>query len=165
MSVYTVKTAEQKHFADILQMNEELVHFLSPLNEEELKALGEQCEVFCVAEDENGRAASFLMALREGTEYKGVNYKWFSERYDRFLYVDRVVVSPEHHRKGLGKLMYNQLFKHAKDTSTTKIALEINAEPPNPVSMHFHANYGFKEVGLCEIADGKKTVSMQIAAL
>jgi predicted GNAT superfamily acetyltransferase len=38
--------------------------------------------------------AAFLLAFREGAGYDSVNYRWFAQRYERFLYVDRVVVAP-----------------------------------------------------------------------
>lgn len=35
---------------------------------------------------------AFLIALEEGADYTSPNYRWFSERFDRFAYIDRVVV-------------------------------------------------------------------------
>ena len=41
------------------------------------------------------------------------------------------------------------------------ITCEFDIDPPNPVSAHFHARQGFREIGRRQL-DGGKTVSMQI---
>ncbi len=38
--------------------------------------------------------------------YDSVNYRWFAERYERFLYVDRVVVAAAQHGRGFGLAQY-----------------------------------------------------------
>jgi predicted GNAT superfamily acetyltransferase len=44
--------------------------------------------------------AAVLLAFREGADYDSPNYRWFAKRYDSFLYIDRVVVSASHRRRG-----------------------------------------------------------------
>lgn len=152
--------ANENHLSEILELNEELVHFLSPLDMDALRKLGDMAELFqVVLLDE--KVEAFLIALREGKAYESVNYKWFSEHFDRFLYVDRIVVSEKCHRLGIGRLLYDGVFQHARETGVGRVTAEIDILPENPVSLKFHAGFGFQEVGKQFVAGGKKQVSLQ----
>ncbi|MDY0236581.1 MAG: GNAT family N-acetyltransferase [Gudongella sp.] len=148
----------------LLELNHESVHFLSPLTKEKLNSLILQSETLNVIEVD-GVVEAFVMTLREGKEYDSVNYLWFSNNYDHFLYVDRVVVSLKMHGKGLGNMLYNSVFSHAKLVGVPYVAAEIDISPPNPGSLRFHEKFGFKEVGKQTVADGKKVVSLQVVTL
>lgn len=156
--------ANEKHMAEVLQLNEDLVHFLSHLDMNSLVKLGNMAEMFKVVQIE-GKVEAFLIALREGKKYGSLNYKWFSENFDKFLYVDRIVVSEKCHKMGIGKLIYDEVFKHAKETGIKTVTAEIDIMPENPVSLKFHAAFGFKEVGKQFVAGGKKQVSLQAATI
>jgi uncharacterized protein len=143
-------------------LNEESVHFLSPLTPARLAALTEQAEAHWVIERERSVQA-FLLAFREGATYDSVNYRWFAERYPRFLYVDRVVVSSAAKGRGLGAALYRMVFAHAQATSVPVVTCEFDIDPPNPVSASFHAKFGFREAGQQLVAGGKKAVSLQVA--
>ena len=124
--------------------------------------LVEEAEFFQVIEVE-GQVEAFLIALREGKSYTSVNYLWFSKNYENFLYIDRVVVSREYMRKGLGRKLYSYIFDREKDVDY--ITAEIDIEPINQVSLDFHKSFGFKEVGRQTIKNGEKTVSLQLAKI
>ncbi len=155
-----IMDATKKHLPAILELNHELVHFLSPLDIDSLINLGEMAEMFKVVEV-NEELAAFLIAVRENKPYASVNYKWFLDNYEKFLYVDRVVVSEKYQHIGIGKLIYNEVISHAKQTDINKITAEIDIMPPNPISLKFHKVFGFNEVGKQLIYDGKKEVSLQ----
>ncbi len=158
----TVRSAEPKDFQEILRINEESVHFLSPMSRERLEHMFEEAELCKVATNE-GQILAFCLAFREGADYDSVNYLWFASHYPNFLYVDRVVVDLKKQTAGLGSLLYEEVFQHARDTGVPLVAAEIDIEPPNPVSLKFHEKFGFKEVGRQEVAGGTKVVSLQIA--
>ncbi|MCZ7597152.1 MAG: GNAT family N-acetyltransferase, partial [Gammaproteobacteria bacterium] len=61
----------------------------------------------------HGEVAAFLLAFRESVDYDSPNYRWFDTRYDRFLYVDRVVVSSRARDAGLGSALYRNVFGKA----------------------------------------------------
>lgn len=146
----------------VLALNHESVQFLSPLTSESLDALNQQADLHQVL-DVDGTVAAFVLALREGTRYDSVNYQWFAKRYARFLYVDRVVVSTTQQGRGLGRVLYDSVFAHAKATGAPVVACEYDIDPPNPASERFHRAFGFTEVGRQPVAGGKKWVSLQIA--
>lgn len=149
-----------KDYDRILQLNEESVHFLSPLTKDKLEKIISQCEMVNVAEVD-GRVEAFVLTLKEGKEYDSVNYLWFDNHYDQFLYIDRVVVSLEMQSKGLGRTLYESVFNHAKLTGVPYVTAEIDINPPNPGSLKFHEKFGFVEVGKQTVAQGKKVVSLQ----
>jgi predicted GNAT superfamily acetyltransferase len=143
-------------------LNLESERFLSPLTRAKLEALSQQAELHWVVGSERSILA-FLLAFREGTSYDSVNYRWFAERYPRFLYVDRVVVSRAAQGKGLGSVLYRAVFAHARATSVPFVTCEFDINPPNAISASFHARFGFSEVGQQLVAGGRKSVSLQLA--
>ena len=159
-----IRKSEIKDYDRILELNEESVHFLSPLTKERLEYIIAQSEILNVVEVD-GVVEAFILTVREGQKYDSVNYRWFADQYDKFLYIDRVVVSVEMHRKGFGRGLYRSVLEHAKETGVPYVAAEIDINPPNPGSLIFHEKFGFKEVGKQSVYDGKKVVSLQVVSL
>ena len=160
----TVRSAEPEDFKEILRLNEESVHFLSPMSRERLEHMFEEVEL-CKVATRQGQILAFCMAFREGADYDSVNYLWFASHYPKFLYVDRVVVDLKKQAAGLGSLLYEEVFRYARETGVPLVAAEIDIEPPNPVSLKFHEKFGFGEVGRQEVAGGTKVVSLQTSNL
>jgi hypothetical protein len=98
---------------------------------------------------------AFLIAFDETANYEGQHFAWFRERYRRFVYVDRVVVSHAARGRGLARALYDDLFAAAREAGRTRIACEVNRAPPNPASDAFHAKLGFAEVGQSAPSGGK----------
>lgn len=159
-----LRDATPADFDRILQINQDSVHFLSPLTPERLAWLHAMAASHRVVEDA-GRVDAFLLTFREGAAYDSPNYRWFAQHYPRFLYVDRIVVAPGCQGRGLAPRLYDDLWTIAGRLGAPCIALEIDSDPPNPVSARFHARYGFAEVGSQWVAGGTKRVSLQVLDL
>lgn len=155
-----LRKATLADFPRILALNEESVRFLSPLNLERLSLLHAAAPYHRVLESD-GAVQAFLLVLREGATYDSPNYLWFSQRYGQFLYVDRVVVSASMQGRGAGRLLYEDLFRFAKDCGAKIITCEFDIDPPNPQSERFHAAFGFREVGTQRVGPKQKQVSLQ----
>ena len=112
--------------------------------------------------DDEGVIAGFVLCLLPNTRYGSLNYKWFNERYDEFLYVDRVAVAEEARSGGLGSALYDAVAAHAERLAYP-VTAEVSLRPPNPGSMRFHARHGFEEIGVFEQAE--KAVTMMIRRL
>lgn len=151
-------------FPAILALNEASVAVLAPMDHARLEALHAGASHHVVAE-ENGSVLAFLLVFREGADYDSPNYRWFAARYPCFLYIDRIVVSAAARGQGLGPALYQDLIAVARDTGVPLLCCEYDLEPPNPGSAHFHARFGFKEVGQQRVAEGKKAVSLQVLDL
>jgi uncharacterized protein len=105
-----------------------------------------------------GSLDAFLLAFDQDAPYDSPNFLWFRARYPRFVYIDRIAVTPSARGRGLARLLYCDLFDTARRRGHTHIACEVNVDPPNPTSDAFHAALGFVEVGCASIHDGSKTV-------
>lgn len=101
---------------------------------------------------------AFLLAFDESADYDSPNFLWFRERYDRFVYVDRIVVGQARRGEGLARRFYDDLFAEARAKGHTRIVAEVNSDPPNPASDAFHAALGFKVAGEAHLADRGKSV-------
>ena len=158
----TIRRAAAGDFPAVLALNAESVQFLSPLTLQRLTQLHREAALHLVVEGPDG-IAGFLLAFRERAAYDSVNYRWFDQRYARFLYVDRVVVAPTNQGAGIGSRLYVQVFETAHRDEVPYVTCEFDVDPPNPVSERFHARFEFQEVGRQQVAGGKKTVSLQVA--
>ena len=159
-----IRDAVPADFPAILALNAESVHFLSPLDAARLQHLHAQAAYHRVL-DIDGRVGAFLLALREGVDYDSPNYRWLAQRYDEFLYVDRVVVGMTQQGRRLGAQLYEDLFAFARASGIVQVTCEFDLDPPNPASARFHARFGFREVGTQWLGGGKKQVSLQARVL
>ena len=105
-----------------------------------------------------GQVQAFLLSLDQDADHAGVNFRWFRERYDRFVYVDRIVVASEARGRGLAGQLYRALIDRCRRDGHTRLVCEVNRLPPNPGSDAFHAAFGFETVGEACIHAGTKTV-------
>ena len=158
-----IRKAEEKDYPFILRVNEENVEVLSPMDEGRIRDFSEWAELFLIAEMDDEPVA-FLLGLREGlAAYDSENYLWFSRNYEKFLYIDRIVIDVPHRRLGVGKALYQAVFRHAKETGVPFVTAEIDTEPYNEVSLGFHQAMGFREVGVQAVRNNIIQVSLQEA--
>lgn len=97
--------------------------------------------------ERDGELTAFVLLFRPGADYESPNYRWFSERYPDFLYVDRVVVAASERGGGLGTALYDAVADEAVRVGAPVVAAEVNLDPPNPGSSRFHRRCGFEQVG------------------
>jgi len=110
-------------------------------------------------------AAALLIAFEDTDDYDGGHFLWFRGKPGRFLYIDRVVVAEEWRRRGLARMLYDELFKRAIRLGHSRIVCEVNVEPPNLVSDKFHEALSFEEIGRATFDDGATTVRYLAAHL
>jgi len=106
-----------------------------------------------------------MIALGPGTDYDSPNYRWFDQRYDAFLYVDRIVVDPALRSAGIGAALYDDLVSAARTGGVPRLACEVNLRPANDRSRRFHERLGFRAVGTQDTENGAKTVRLMIKDL
>ena len=157
-----IESAREADHPRIVELNFEAVEMTSPMDAARLAHLDAQSAYHRVVR-EGGAVVAFLLAFREGADYDSPNYVWFAQRYPRFLYIDRVVVAATHQGRGLGAMLYRDLFDFARAQGVDTLACEFYTQPPNEPSRRFHAGFGFREVGSQWVADGRKQVSLQVA--
>jgi predicted GNAT superfamily acetyltransferase len=115
---------------------------------EDLGHIAAESLIALVAEID-GEIGGFCLVLAPGADYDSMNYAWFESRYDDFVYLDRVALSPAFHRRGIGRAMYAEVERLAEERrpTATQLTLEVNLRPRNDQSLAFHAALGFTEVG------------------
>lgn len=108
---------------------------------------------------------AFLIALADRAPQVAPNYRWFRERFGRFVYVDRIVVAEGSRRRGLARILYADLIDAARSADYERVCCEVNIDPPNPVSDAVHAALGFEEIGRAHLPDRGKTVRYLMRSL
>ena len=103
-------------------------------------------------------AAAFLIALDQDALYDNPNFDWFTQRYESFVYIDRIIVAGAARGKGLARLLYEDLFASAWQAGHSRVVCEVNSDPPNPASDAFHDAMGFHAVGQAILYGGAKKV-------
>jgi predicted GNAT superfamily acetyltransferase len=155
-----IRPAESDDLARLVELNNAAVPAVNHLTLDEMAWFLQVAHLVLVAEvPKDGTVAAFLVGL-DGPEcsYGSLNYEYFCDRYDRFLYVDRVVVDPVAWGRGLGQGFYRAFVASA--AGHTHLCAEVNTVPRNERSLDFHQRFGFKAIG--ERSDGGtgKTVRM-----
>jgi len=153
-----VRDAVAADHAAVLALNNTAVPHVNALSAEEFAWLASHANFFRVAEDAEG-LVGFTMVLPSGLDYWSDNYKWFAARFDRFLYLDRVVVDERGRGRGAGRALYDALFAFGAG-AWPRVTLEVNLRPPNPGSEVFHQRLGFTTLGVREYNDGANAVLM-----
>ena len=119
-----IRPVEFKDFPAIHAINQNAVPDVSSITVDELQALVKQCCYFSVAVAD-GEIAGFLMAMRPGQSYQSRNYRWFSERYENFVYIDRIAISPAHKGRGIGRALYADVESLAAAITAPILTCEV----------------------------------------
>jgi predicted GNAT superfamily acetyltransferase len=99
----------------------------------------------------------FVICLPPRTRYGSLNYQWFNDHYNAFVYVDRIAVSTLQRNQGVGTKLYDAVVAYSKERKIP-IAAEVNLNPPNPGSIRFHERFHFEQVGV--LHHNEKSVTM-----
>ncbi|MEM9442868.1 MAG: GNAT family N-acetyltransferase [Pseudomonadota bacterium] len=114
---------------------------------------------------ESEKLVGALVALWPGQNYASANYQWFSQHQSEFLYIDRVMIDSSARKSGYGRRLYADIENYALINGAKHLALEVNSEPPNPISMHFHEALHFRSVGELANEDRTKSVVLMMKPL
>jgi predicted GNAT superfamily acetyltransferase len=140
----TIRDLLDDDLGRVLEINDAHVPAVGPLDLDRLRFLFGECTI-ALAVESGGELVGFCLVLGPGSTYDSVNYRWFMDRYDDALYLDRVAFDASAHRRGLGSALYDEVTRRAGDAA--RLTLEVNIDPPNHQSLGFHARRGFEEVG------------------
>lgn len=151
-----IRSLTKEDSPSLWKINQEGLPGTGKVSEDEIKSLLDYSELSIGAFD-GDILQGFVICLPPETEYTSLNYAWFNQRYDDFLYVDRIAVSQNHRNKNVGTLLYGEVISLSAQNQVP-IAAEVNLTPPNPGSIRFHERNGFTDVGV--FSHGDKTVKM-----
>jgi uncharacterized protein len=108
---------------------------------------------------------AFLLALDQNAAYDNQNFHWFRRRFERFVYIDRIIVAQDARGQGLARLMYEDLFAEAKAAGHVRVVCEVNIDPPNEGSLAFHRSMGFLALADVVLKGGSKRVRYLVKKL
>ncbi|ESQ83485.1 hypothetical protein AEAC466_12480 [Asticcacaulis sp. AC466] len=140
--------------AKLHRLNQDHAEALSSLSPVALERLIGGAYLAATVDDGDG----LVVVCDQTTDYDSPNFLWFKARYDRFVYVDRIVVSDARRGEGLARQLYDTVFAAARADGHSQVVCEVNYDPPNPGSDAFHDRLGFVEVGRAVLADRGKGV-------
>ena len=128
----------------VLHLNNAAVPAVSEADMPKMKSLIAEANLSLVAEHQ-GAVVGFCINFSPGTDYGSVNYLWFCERYEEFVYLDRIAVAEHARNLGVGAALYAAVEHHV--SGTPWLLCEVNLRPRNDGSLRFHERIGFVEVG------------------
>lgn len=156
-----IRLVEPSDLDEILRINNAAVPAVNALQRSDLVWFIENAHSFLVRPTDHGRVAGYVVGLHgPGLGYDSLNYAWFSERYERFVYVDRIVVAEEGRGHGIGQALYDEFAARGRADDHHVLLAEVNIKPRNDGSLRFHERYGFKPVGEQDTEGGSKRVVM-----
>ena len=140
------------HHAQILKLNRDFVHWLSPLDEMGLDYILSHAEY---ARKIDG-GVGILIGYAHDVDYpKHANLRWLKTRINNFFYIDRIIIDLSAHGTGLGQLLYADIEDFARSRGHDFLACEVNIIPNNPSSHRFHLKAGFEALGEQVFTDEK----------
>ena len=154
----TIRKVEETDLEAVLRLNAASIPAVNRVDLEQMRWFAANAAYFSVATC-NEQLAGFLIGMRPGTSYASPNYRWFSNRYDDFGYIDRVAIDESARRLGLATRLYRD-FEACLPGCVGVLTCEVNIVPPNESSMRFHENYGFRTIGTQTLDDGHKEVAL-----
>ena len=156
--MYNLRNVKIDDLKDIIEINEESIPAVNTVSLMQFKSFLRDSIYFKVVTNRSQKICGFLLVLPSGLEYDSLNYKWFSSRYEKFAYIDRIAISKNWRNKGMGKSLYTDLENTLKDYNL--IACEFNVIPLNLVSKQFHESLDYENVGFQLTENGTKKVSL-----
>ena len=143
-----VRNLEITDLARVLEINNANTPGVSELTMAELQTDLRNSLHALAIDNEHGEVCAFCITFDPNAPDAGDNHRWFAERYESFVYLDRIAIDSNHQNRGLGALLYQSVEQQMLCSAEhSLLCCEVNLEPPNPGSLRFHQRIGFTEVG------------------
>jgi predicted GNAT superfamily acetyltransferase len=143
-----VRNIEITDVARVLEINNANTPAVSELTLSELETDFKNCLHALAIDNEHGEVCAFCITFAPDAPDAGANHRWFADRFESFVYLDRIAIDPTYQNLGLGVLLYQSVEQQMIDSAQhSLLCCEVNLEPPNPGSLRFHHRIGFTEVG------------------
>lgn len=155
-----IRLAETKDFDQILIINQAGQPGVWPLTASELGIILVNAPYFYVVEVRE-EVAGYIIGYLPSSLYYGEEFSWFKQRYSHFLYIDQIAIAPWSQRAKIGTTLYAHAETFARQEGFTTLLAEVNLEPPNRVSIWFHQELGFREVGTLDLVDGRRVAFVE----
>jgi uncharacterized protein len=141
----------------LLALNNDAVPDMSELSLDKARWLTDHCVVPGLATIDD-KVAGMVVVLSDHCGYGSEFYRWFTDRYTNFLYIDRIVVSAWSRGRGVAKALYHGIEEAARKYRMA-IASDVYSDPPNTPSLRLHRSMGFEAVGTQFLPAQQKTAT------
>ena len=143
-----VRNLEITDLARVLEINNANTPGVSELTMAELQTDLRNSLHALAIDNEHGEVCAFCITFAQDAPDAGDNHRWFAERYESFVYLDRIAIDSDYRNRGLGVQLYQSVENMMLQSSEhSMLCCEVNLKPPNPGSLRFHHRIGFTEVG------------------
>ena len=143
-----VRNIESADLTWVLAINNANTPGVSELTLSELETDIANCLHALAIDNEHGEVCAFCITFAPDAPDAGANHRWFADRFESFVYLDRIAIDPTYQNLGLGVLLYQSVEQQMiASAQHSLLCCEVNLEPPNPGSLRFHHRIGFAEVG------------------
>lgn len=159
-----LRAATAADLPDVIEMNNRAVPAVNAHTAASFETLWHTSTELMIAEIDGEIAGFLLMLDGPGRDYASANYVWFSQKFDNFYYVDRIVVGENSRGHGVGRLLYEWAIENGSDRYPVLCA-EVNIKPRNEVSLNFHHAMQFEAVGEQDTEGGEKRVVLLARSL
>ena len=140
-----VRDVREHELDSILALNNAAGPAILPLDAARLRWFFDTAEYFRVAV-RDGTLSGFLVGFGSESDHDSSNFRWFGERYERFFYIDRIVVASRRRGGGVGRALYADVQSHA-ELRHPVLACEVFLDADSDPALLFHGSIGFHEVG------------------
>ena len=158
-----IKKVNKKDFFEIIKINEAAIPAVNSVTESEFEWFFEHALYFKKVLNFD-KIIGFLLVLPAKLNYKSLNYQWFSNHYNNFAYIDRIVIIQSYKNNGIGTSLYLDL-EQSLDQTIPLIGCEFNLKPANKESKNFHLKLNYENVGTQFTENNRKQVSLMIKRL
>jgi len=110
----------KSHHAKILRMNEEFVHWLSPLDDDGLADLIHLAHYKKQIHNADGA----LIGYAHDVNYDHKNLQWLRARFKEFFYIDRIILNSAAQGKGFGKQLYTDFEAEAQQRGLPRLVTQ-----------------------------------------
>ena len=141
----------------LLALNNAALPDIGELSSHKARWLADHCVIPGLAMLD-GQAAAMVVVLSDNCGYESDFYRWFTDRYQNFLYIDRIVVTSWARGQGIARQIY-QYIERAAEEQGMAIVADVYSEPPNVPSLNLHHTMGFQAVGSQFIPARNKTAT------
>lgn len=147
----TIRPFQSEDLLPLVALNTASAPAVNVLKPEQMAEQCANAEHALVAHD-GTKPVAMLLCFIEGQTYGSKNYKWLSERLERFAYVDRIFVHSDMRGQNIGEKLYAHLMEQPA-LADRPLTCEVNTRPANPGSLRFHKRLGFNEIGTADNGD------------
>ena len=140
-----IRDVRDDELPQIVALNNSAGPSILPMDAEKARFFWENADYFRVLE-QDGVLSGFLVGFSDRAPHDSPNFRWFRERHQNFLYIDRIVIAAPRRGGGRGRAFYADVMSFA-EPRWAKLCCEVFLGVGYDPALLFHGSFGFREIG------------------